>query len=139
MYEAARPVLPKNCDGRENNYKTINYSCIPGSNRKHRARTVRGARIDHPTREDPQLKQDISVEYAADCEVPQVFVPTRSFLPVTGDGRCAGRHRDTGRQWQRRQRDRQARTGIITPVPEPGDALSGMLLCLHRSWRTPWQ
>jgi hypothetical protein len=62
---------------------TINYSCIPGSNRNHQARTVRGACIDHPTREYPQFKQDISIEYAAACGIPQVFVATKSFfLPV---------------------------------------------------------
>ncbi len=84
MDKAALPVLPEKRGLRENNYKTVIYKCIPGSNRNHQARTVRGAWIDDPTREYPQFKQDISIEYAADCAVPQLFVPTKSFLPVMG-------------------------------------------------------
>ena len=51
---------------------TVDYRCIPGFNRNHQARTVRGACIDHPTRKYPQFKQDISVEHAAACEVPSL-------------------------------------------------------------------
>ena len=62
---------------------TVDYRCIPGFNRNHQARTVRGACIDHPTRKYPQFKQDISVEHAAGCEVPSLPCDA-VILPLMG-------------------------------------------------------
>jgi hypothetical protein len=70
MNKAACPVLPEKRDGRVNFCKTVNYSCVSGSSRNHHARTMREAWLNHPIREFPQFKQDLSVEYAADCDVP---------------------------------------------------------------------
>ena len=66
----------------------------------------------------------------------QVFVPMKSFLPVAGDALGAtvipGDSSNVTSATQ-------ACFEVITPVPEPGDAASGMFLCLHQSWRTLWQ
>ena len=70
MDEAIRPLLPETHSMKENNYKTVNYSCISGSSRNHQARTARGVRIHHPTREFPQFKQDLAVEYAGGRDAP---------------------------------------------------------------------
>lgn len=80
MDKAVRPTLPKSAAGDKIVLITVNYSCIPGSNRNLQARTILGAWIDHPTPEYPQYKQYISIEYAAACDVRQVFVPTKSFF-----------------------------------------------------------
>jgi hypothetical protein len=54
----------------------------------------------------------------------------KSFLPVAGDAPDATAIPGDSNNLTSAT---QACIEVITPVPEPGDAASGMFLCLHQS------